>query len=212
MSHRSGSSRTRIQSVCILFGIALFVLLPATGSASPADSLGRESQTAIDSDGDGIADDFDPDDDNDGTSDDQEGSAGNPGPDILDPGKDTDDDGISNVLDPDDNNNGVTDEEDPQSFPPTSSGGSTNPPSAEPSTSPGPSSTNTGTSASTSTSTSNQAEPDPLIQALPVTGSGTEIGAELLSTLLAAITTLLAATATVLRAHRAPTTTGLTKR
>ena len=202
MSHRRGSSRTPIRSVFILFGIALFVLLPTTGLASPGWSEHRGPVTAIDSDGDGIADDFDPDDDNDGIADDQEGTSGNPGPDILDPGKDTDTDGIPNVLDPDDNNNGVTDEEDPQSFPPSSGGGSSNPPgTGQPSTSPSPG----------STGTSNQAEPDLLIRALPVTGAGSLAEENRLPALLAALTTLLGASATLFLAHRSPTI-GRTKR
>ncbi|MDQ3656858.1 MAG: hypothetical protein M3457_17525, partial [Chloroflexota bacterium] len=108
---------------------------------------------------------------------------------------DTDTDGIPNVLDPDDNNNGVTDEEDPQSFPPSNGGGSSNPPSGQPSTSSGPS----------STGTSNQAEPDLLIRALPVTGSGSLIEENQLPALLAAMTTLLGAAATLLLTHRSPT-------
>jgi len=201
VSHRRGSSRTPIRSVFILFGIALFVLLPTTGLASPGWSEHRAPVTAIDSDRDGIADDFDPDDDNDGIADDQEGTSGNPGPDILDPGKDTDTDGIPNVLDPDDNNNGVADEEDPQSFPPSSGGGSSNPPSSEPSTSPRPG----------STGTSNQAEPNLLIRTLPVTGSGSLAEENRLPALPAALTTLLGASATLFLAHRSPTT-GRTKR
>lgn len=201
MSHRSGSSRTRSQSVCVLFGIALFVLLPATGSASPADSLGREGQTAIDSDGDGIADEFDPDDDNDGTADDQEGSAGNPGPDILDPGKDSDTDGIPNVLDPDDNNNAVADEDDPTSVPPSGGGSSSSPPSQGPAPdSPRPptvsnTSISTHTDINTNTSTitnSNDVGEGPLvIQALPVTGSGPQVSANVLIPALSAIAVLL---------------------
>ncbi len=201
MSHRNGSSPTRIRSVCILFSIALFALLPTAGLASPGGFEHRERPTAIDSDGDGIANDFDPDDDNDGVTDDQEGASGNPRPDILDPGKDTDTDGIPNVLDPDDNNNGVTDEEDPQSFPPSNGGGSSNPPSGQPSTSSGPG----------STGTSNQAESDLLIRALPVTGSGSLIEENQLPALLAAMTTLLGAAATLLLTHRSPTI-GRTKR
>jgi len=161
MNHLDGvARRSRTLAVCLLL-----VLMPTTGLAAPGSPVPRDLPLAADSDGDGIADDFDPDDDNDGVSDDQEGSAGNPGPDILDPGKDTDDDGISNVHDPDDNNNGVTDEEDPASFPSPGGGGSSNPPSSQgPSTAP----------RQPSTATGGQTESGTVIRALPVTGTGPE--------------------------------------
>ncbi|MBA2469200.1 MAG: hypothetical protein H0V37_07320, partial [Chloroflexia bacterium] len=131
---------------------------------------------AVDSDGDGIADEFDPDDDNDGVADDQEGSGGASEPDILDPGKDSDGDGISNVLDPDDNNNAGTDENDPTSFPPSNNGGgSSNPPDTSGGSSNPPA--EAGTSASTSRPIAQPAAADDsgyFVQALPVTGAGSE--------------------------------------
>ncbi len=172
-----GGSRT-----LVLAGIALLTLWPGTGNASPAAPSPHEIVRGADSDGDGIADDFDPDDDNDGVADDQEGSGGASEPDILDPGKDTDSDGISNVLDPDDNNNAVTDENNPTSFPPSNNGGgSSNPPetgggsSNPPNTASGSSNlpSEAGTSFTTSHPTTSE-DTGYFVQALPVTGSGAE--------------------------------------
>ncbi|MDQ3442326.1 MAG: hypothetical protein M3490_01775 [Chloroflexota bacterium] len=182
MIDRKGTSRTHSRSICVVLALALFAILPVVGWASPGSPAQPEQAIAADSDGDGIADDFDPDDDNDGIADDQEGAANNPGSDILDPGKDTDTDGIPNVLDPDDNNNGVTDEEDPQSFPPSGGGGSPNPPAAEsPTTPPRPAS-----------DTSNvQGKSGVLIETLPVTGTGTLHNPEPLPALLSALAAIL---------------------
>lgn len=183
MNHRNGlarpRSRSRILVVCLLMS-----LLPAVGLAAPGAPAHREAVLAADRDGDGIADEFDPDDDNDGLADDREGSAGNPGPDILDPGKDTDDDGISNVLDPDDNNNGVTDEEDPTSFPPTG-GGSSNPSgsSQEPSTDSGQPSAGAG----------GQDDSGLTVRALPVTGTAPSSSPWVIPALLAILCGVLGA-------------------
>lgn len=203
MIHHNESFRTRIRVFIILASIAVFSLLPAAVSASPAESSGPDRAAGVDSDGDGIADEFDPDDDNDGTADDQEGSAGNPGPDILDPGKDSDTDGIPNVLDPDDNNNAVADEDDPTSFPPSGGGSSSSPPSQGPAPdSPRPPTVsntsisthtdiNTNTNTSTITNSNDVGEGPLVIQALPVTGSGPQVSANVLIPALSAIAVLL---------------------
>ncbi len=187
MSHVDGRPRTYFSPTWVLLGILALALFPASGSAAPAETDRRDRATAADSDGDGIADDFDPDDDNDGVADDQEGAA--PGPDILAPDKDTDGDGISNVLDPDDNNNAVTDENDPSSFPPTSDGGSSGPGAGGPSTSPRPSNTRPDTSDDDSSS----GQSDLVIQALPDTGSGSTVAQSSVG-LVAAFATALTAT------------------
>ncbi len=171
MKHLELASCRRFRRAWLLLGVILLTFVPVTGSAAPAAPSRPIEANAADSDGDGIADDFDPDDDNDGVADDMEGSSGNPGPEILDPGKDTDGDGITNVLDPDDNNNAVTDENDPSSFPPSNGGGSSSPsnPSAPPAPPQAPSAPR-----STSSNSMDQRESAPLIQALPVTGSGAD--------------------------------------
>lgn len=213
MIDRNGCTRTRIRSICIVLALALVALLPAAGSASPGSPERPDQAIAADSDGDGIADDFDPDDDDDGITDDQEGASEKPGPDILDPGKDTDTDGIPNVLDPDDNDNGVTDEEDPQSFPPSGNGGSSNPPSG------GGGSSNPPTAGSPSTPPRPAANPSVvqsvqdqaqgnrgvLIQALPVTGAGTVRSAASLPTLLTWIAAILGASGSLMFAGQRPT-------
>ncbi|MEJ7900670.1 MAG: hypothetical protein WKF63_02440 [Thermomicrobiales bacterium] len=190
MIDRNGIPRTGIRHTWIVLTLALVALWPAAGSASPGSPAHPLQAIAADSDGDGVADDFDPDDDNDGIADDQEGAASNPGSDILDPGKDTDADGIPNVLDPDDNNNGVTDEEDPHSFPPTSGGGSSNPPTGGSPSTPSRPAARTGDAPVEQTG---QGDGTMLIQALPVTGSGMTSGAGMLLLTLIATSGILGA-------------------
>lgn len=175
-------------------GIALsllWALLPQTVVALPAEPIGRDGLIFVDSDGDGIADEFDPDDNNDGITDDQEGSGNAPAPDILDPGKDSDGDGISNALDPDDNNNSVTDENDPESFPPPvnsggnsgggdGGGGASNPPAQE-------------VTSGAVHQSSESGESGYVIRALPDTGSGAGEQDHVPGTLLVSLASLLAA-------------------
>lgn len=196
MSLGDGRTRTRYGLIWILLGFLALALVPASGTAAPAEPGRRDRSAAADSDGDGIADDFDPDDDNDGVADDQEGAE--PGPDILAPDKDTDGDGISNVLDPDDNNNAVTDENDPSSFPPSNGGGSSEPGSGGPSTSPPPADPRTDTRGGTGVSS----QSDLLISALPVTGAGSA-GQHLPEQLTAVVLALLSgAAAAIVRSPR----------
>lgn len=196
MINRDGHARPRIRSMAVVLALTLFALLPASGWSSPGSPTQTQHAAMVDSDGDGVADEFDPDDDNDGIADDQEGMSSNPGSDILDPGKDSDGDGISNVLDPDDNNNGVTDEEDPQSFPPSGGGGSANPPATgDIPTSPRP-------VANTGNAADEQGEPAMLIQALPVTGTGGMDGPERLGSILAAIVGVLTTSCTLIVGNR----------
>jgi hypothetical protein len=134
----------------ILFALFLGAFHLEASLASPAPPAGPNVAVAVDSDGDGITDDMDPDDDNDGLPDSSQGgdgtSSGN------DPLPDSDDDDITDDMDPDDNNNAVTDEDEP--VPPPSGGNSSSP---------------GGTSNSGSSSSSDQ----PLVKALPITGAGT---------------------------------------
>lgn len=134
----------------VLLALLLGAIQMESSLASPAHSSGSSSTfLAVDSDGDGIPDDLDPDDDNDGIPDSDQGgqgvSSGNG------PLPDSDSDGITDDMDPDDNNNAVTDENEPALS--TSGSNASNPGS--------PSSTNPDSSGT-----------QPLVMALPVTGAG----------------------------------------
>jgi hypothetical protein len=144
-------TRRILGSPCAAILLALFlgVFHLEASLASAAPPAGPNVAVAVDTDGDGITDDMDPDDDNDGLPDSSQGgdgtSSGN------DPLPDSDDDDITDDMDPDDNNNAVTDEDEP--VPPPSGGNSSSP---------------GGTSNSGSSSSGDQ----PLVKALPVTGAG----------------------------------------
>lgn len=141
---------------CLLVLLALGFSVSSL-SASPNAPLWNEPLLAVDSDGDGIPDDLDPDDDNDGISDANEGDPSAP-PDNA-PIPDDDNDTIPNDLDPDDNNNGVTDEDDVVA-PVNGSDGGSNGGSA-------------GSGGSNAVGDSGSSNGGPmLISALPVTGSG----------------------------------------
>lgn len=174
----------RIVRLGLLTMCALCLLQPAASLAAPGIPTSQTTARAADSDGDGIADDFDPDDDNDGVTDDREGNGANPGPGILDPGTDSDGDGITNVLDPDDNNNAVTDEEDPAPIaPPSGGGGPSNPPSSG-SSEPPP-------AAAPATSSSSNQPGGVLVRALPETGTGPQLAGSILTTVFTASAILL---------------------
>lgn len=141
--------------------------------AAPGWSGNGTFGLAVDSDGDGIPDDLDPDDNNNGISDENEASP-NPRPDNGGIGDD-DGDGIPNDLDPDDNNNGITDEDEASIPPPASNGGNSG-----------------GSGGSSANGGSNDG--GSMIRALPVTGVGTGGDIPVRAFAIAAVVLLLLAT------------------
>lgn len=159
-------------SISYLLIFIVLGLSASSVSASPTAPFWNNPIVAADSDGDGIPDDMDPDDDNDGISDANEGNPGAP-PDNA-PIPDDDKDTIPDDLDPDDNNNGVTDE-DEASTPANGStgGGGSSGGGGNNSTSNG----SNGAGESNAVTQESSATGGPLqISALPVTGSGPDVG------------------------------------
>lgn len=144
---------------------------------------------------------LDPDDDDDGVADIDDSAPNDPNAGqsppagTTDSGADSDNDGLPNVMDPDDNNNGQPDADEGLGV-------------SEPAM---PAGTDTGTSPGSSASPARSSAgfvPDatagnqPLIRALPVTGSGSQVTSVPLPVVLIGITLLLATSGFSVRKRR----------
>lgn len=134
-------------------------------AAAPQPPSGNDTHTFVDSDGDGIPDELDPDDDNDGIPDVDDSNPLVPDPPPDSPGNETtdadaDSDSIPDILDPDDDNDGVSDDDTPAQSAPANPGDAS-------SSSPG-----TGSSPGSPSRAFDTDDSQPLVRSLPDTGAG----------------------------------------
>jgi len=175
--------------------------MTATSEAMAAPVPGPGTNVMIMQDDSLLPSELDPDDDDDGVADIDDSAPNDPNAGqsppagTTDSGADSDNDGLPNVMDPDDNNNGQPDADEGLGV-------------SEPAM---PAGTDTGTSPGSSASPARSSAgfvPDatagnqPLIRALPVTGSGSQVTSVPLPVVLIGITLLLATSGFSVRKRR----------
>lgn len=195
---------TVIVAVCVaVSGMASTVI------AGPSQQFPVSLQQAQDTDSDELPNAFDPDSDNDSTTDSDDPApldpnvGAQPTPGTIDSGADNDEDELPNIHDPDDDNDSVVDQEDPAPFVPAPETPTTPPQKDEPAPSGDIPATGGVTEAPAvipvpaETSLSNA--PEPVVIALPITGSGPDPAQPILNTsgALAIAVTLMIGVVTV---------------
>lgn len=186
----------------LVMAVCMCTVVATANEAMAAPVSAHGANMLLLQDGSLLPSELDPDDDDDGVTDVHDSAPNDPNegqsppPGTTDSGADQDNDGLPNVMDPDDNNNGQPDADEGigESEPVV-------PASPDPGTAPGSSDSpaqSRAESAPNAAVTSNQ----PLIRALPVTGSGSQVTSVPLPAVLIGITLLLATSGFSIRKRR----------